>query len=446
MNDYLQNITPDSFSGIVFGLEGLSNTIVLINGPTGCKFYHAATSDNQSIKQLQFDSLNYPEQWYFGQPRVPCTYLDKRDYVYGSKDKIIEALNFFKENINFDMLCIVNSPGASLIGDDLKGITEGLCENLPCVLIQTPGYSKTVCEGFEAAMIQLFSQFLEQGWLKKDLKNEKERNRSSQKTVNLIGLSILHKYVEGDVKELTRLLNLCGIQVNAVLACNLTMKQLERVGEADLNIVIHAEYGLRTAEYLKEAFGTFYYLCQGMPVGFKATEDFLRGIVKALGADERNMSSVVEESERARARAYVYLSRLNSLTGLPKGVRFAIEGTWSECYSYVTFLVEYFGMAAESISVLNASWDSGHMEEKLRDFLRLHQMEEALERNILETSSELVLANANTIAKLKLRGLIFSGIEISLPSMGYIDVIPKTHVGISGALLLSEQVINGMMF
>lgn len=444
MNNYLKNITPDSFSGIVFGLEGISKAIVLINGPTGCKFYHSATSDNQSVKQLEFDPLNYPEQWYFGQPRVPCTYLDKRDYVYGSKDKIIEALDFFKKNIDFDIICIVNSPGASLIGDDLKGIAEGICENIPCVFIQTPGYSKTICEGFEYSLIQLFSQLLERGFIKKSV--NRGNDNKLQKTVNLVGISIIHKYFEGDIKELKRLLKMCGIKINAVMSCDLTMENLKNVGMADLNIVINAEYGLKTAKYLKQEFGTPYYLCDGMPVGFKAVECFMKNICKVLEIDANKMNKFIEDSEKARARAYVYLSRLNSLTGLPKGVQFAVEGNWSECYSYVTFLVEYFGMVAESISVLNAECDTGNMEAKLTDFLRLHSMLNSLENNILETNSELVFANANTIAKLKLRGLNFSGIEISLPTMGYVDVIPKTHLGIRGALLLTEQVINGMKF
>ena len=29
--------------------------------------------------------------------------------------------------------------------------------------------------------------------------------------------------------------------------------------------------------------------------------------------------------------------------------------------------------------------------------------------------------------------------------MGYIDLVPKTHMGIRGALFLIEQVLNGLM-
>jgi nitrogenase molybdenum-iron protein alpha/beta subunit len=158
MSGYLSNITPDSFSGIIFALEGVSRTVVLLNGPTGCKFYHSSVSDNQTIKQFEFDPLNYPEKWYFGQPRVPCTYLDNSDYIYGSKDKLEEALAFLCDNVSFELLCIVNSPGAALIGDDLKGIAERIIQDRPVIIIETPGFSSDVCTGYETAAIELITQ------------------------------------------------------------------------------------------------------------------------------------------------------------------------------------------------------------------------------------------------------------------------------------------------
>ena len=50
------------------------------------------------------------------------------------------------------------------------------------------------------------------------------------------------------------------------------------------------------------------------------------------------------------------------------------------------------------------------------------------------------------IAKLKARRHVFTGVEISLPMLGYIDVIPKTHLGLHGALLICEEIINGLLY
>lgn len=64
----------------------------------------------------------------------------------------------------------------------------------------------------------------------------------------------------------------------------------------------------------------------------------------------------------------------------------------------------------------------------------------------MKTDAELVFADGNIIAKLKALHRDFSGIEIALPSLGYTDVIPKTHLGPAGGLLLCEQIINGLRY
>lgn len=445
MSDYLENITPDSFSGIVFALEGMRRGVVLINGPTGCKFYHAATSDNQTIKQFEFDPLNYPEKWYFGQPRVPCTYLDSRDYVYGSREKLTEGLGFLKENTRFDFLCIVNSPGAALIGDDLVGIVARALPDTPCVTVETPGFSQDVCSGYEKAAIELIRQIGPKPTLgaKADKSGEGgDGCPRSEPVVNLLGLSILHRNHEGDIQELTRLLSLCGIKVGCALCADCGLSDVMKLPDAALNIVVHPEYGAKTAVFLKERYGVPFYVCDGPPVGFSAVEKMMRCVCRLIPGTE--IQPFVRESERARARAYVYLSRLNSLTGLPKGVPFSVEGTWSEIYSYSYFLIKHFGMFLESTSVLSESTDI--FRNRLLEFLKQNDREEVMKIGIVDAESELVFGSGNLIARLKLREKVFSGIEISLPSLGYVDVVPKTHMGLSGALLLTEQVINGMMF
>ena len=59
--------------------------------------------------------------------------------------------------------------------------------------------------------------------------------------------------------------------------------------------------------------------------------------------------------------------------------------------------------------------------------------------------AELVFSDANVIAELMLKNKRFCGIEARMPSMGYTDLIPKTHLGVQGALFLIEQVLNGLM-
>ena len=126
----MKSITPDSISGMIFTLEGMNNTVVLLNGPMGCRFYHSTTSQFLRIRPVlclpegeggkrypvDYNTLN---EWFFRQERVPCTYLDSYDYVYGTRDKVGAAIDYISANIDFDIIAIINSPGAALIGDDL---------------------------------------------------------------------------------------------------------------------------------------------------------------------------------------------------------------------------------------------------------------------------------------------------------------------------------------
>jgi nitrogenase molybdenum-iron protein alpha/beta subunit len=65
---------------------------------------------------------------------------------------------------------------------------------------------------------------------------------------------------------------------------------------------------------------------------------------------------------------------------------------------------------------------------------------------IIETPSQILLADANTIAEMRFYGQKICGIEIVLPSMGYIDVTEKTLFGAQGSLFLLEQILNGIRY
>ena len=426
MNNYVNHISPDSFSGVIFALEGIKKSIILLNGPTGCKYYHSAISDSRTFKQTSFDPLAYTEQWYFGQPRVPCTYLDERDYVYGSEEKLIEALTYFRDNVDFDLIAIVNSPGAALIGDDLIGICGKVMTSEKLITVQTPDYSKDIYTGYKIATDIVIDQLCTK-------KLEKKK-----KTVNILGSCLFTKYFEGDIIEIKRLLSLCDIEVNCTLMTNCTTEEIEKISSAELNIVLYPEYALETAQKLKDKFGTEFYV-PDTPIGFDASEKMIYDICEKLGADSTKFTT---EVKKARAKNYVCISRLNSLTGLPTCASFGVEGSYSQAYGYSKFLIEYFGMLLYGVNIVDKNADE--FREKFEALLAAHSRCDAMQNDELK-QIELVLANGNTISRLQVEKQKFVGIETSLPSLGYIDVVPKTHFGINGAMLLTEQVLNGLV-
>ena len=434
--DCIRSISPDGLTGIIFALEGMKNTIVLLNGPMGCRFYHSTTSGylmqrpllylpaGENGERVRVD-YNYLNDWFFRQERVPCTYLDGYDYVYSTRDKVREALLFIRENIGFDLLAIVNSPGAALIGDNLLEIARETLGSRRVVMAESPGYSVTFEEGYSEACLALLSQagvslwaeekkktaqdtgFQEAGFGEKRPLQEEIQDPHPVKKVNILGISIWHRYFEGDIQEIKRLLSLCGIKVNAVLCADCSLEELQNMKNADLNIVLDPEMGTEPAKYLKKQTGVPYYSCSLLPIGFSATEKMLQDICTILNTSPKK---ALEESEKARAFAWNKINGIYQMYGKPKGVTFAVKAGSALEKAYGEFLTRYFAMKKTDLY-----------------------------------DAELVFSNANVISELLLSDRTFCGIEIVLPGMGYVDLTVKTHMGIRGALFLIEQVLNGIM-
>jgi nitrogenase molybdenum-iron protein alpha/beta subunit len=260
-------------------------------------------------------------------------------------------------------------------------------------------------------------------------------------TVNILGVSIFQKYFAGDLAELRRLFGLCGVTTLCALCADGNPAAVRAVPAAALNIVVRPEYGLETAKYLESAYGTPYYVCDGAPIGFTAAETLLADVSRLLGV---GAEAALIDCERARARAYVHMSRVNSLSGLPKSVRVSAEGTYSDLLAYFRFFTDYFAMLPDGASVFCPRADFA--KAKLEAFLSARGLPDVMSRDIEDADSELVFASGATIARLKSAGRVFVGVENALPGIGYLDVIPKTHLGVNGALLLVEQVLNGLPF
>lgn len=408
----LKSITADSLTGAVFALEGMRNAVVLLNGPMGCRFYHSTTSrflmtrpllklpagQDGTREPVDYNTLN---DWFFRQERVPCTCLDGYDYVYGTKEKVREALTFIRDSVDLDLLAIVNSPGACLIGDDLKETARSVLGGTRTVMVESPGLSGTFEEGWSRAATALLEQAGTALW------RERMPEKRTGKRVNLLGLSVWQRYFEGDLAELKRLFALCGAEVTAALCADCSMEELARMPEADLNVVLDPAAGTEAARYLERVCGTPFAVFPGFPVGFSATERMFEELGKLLGT---SCEALFEESGRARALAWYKIEQVYATSGKPRGVTFFVGGSAAQKQAYESFLTEYLGMEPSD-----------------------------------PERAELVFGDANLISEMMLRNRRFCGIEISLPGMGYIDLVPKTHMGIRGALFLIEQVLNGLM-
>jgi nitrogenase molybdenum-iron protein alpha/beta subunit len=82
--------------------------------------------------------------------------------------------------------------------------------------------------------------------------------------------------------------------------------------------------------------------------------------------------------------------------------------------------------------------------ENLRIFLEENGFFEAWDKDLTLESVDIAFADGPTLQLLKAKECCKTGIEITIPEEGYIHFLPKTYLGVSGALLLLEEIINGL--
>ena len=429
MPAYIENIQPDSLTGAVFAIEGIRDACVILNAPTGCKFYHSAVSDTQYLRGLSFEPAKYSDAFHMTQPRVPSTYLDGHDYVFGSGEKITTVLRELMK-MDYKLIAIINSPGAALIGDDLEGFLAKEVKGIPCVGIENTGYSGNYSTGYQKAIVKVLDAIA--------LKPRMVR----KKTVNLLGFHLYQKHFAENYQTVKSLLALCDIEVISAPGAGDDVETLTKMTEAEYNVVVYPEYGMEIARTFAQKYQIpFLELSEGPPIGFDATWSFVMQICEQLGTDPQK---AYERIEKARAKAYLHLARFASLSGLPKGASFGIKAEASICYVLAKWLATYLGMVPAAISVLSDQEDT--FVEKLSNFLGEIDASEILHQSIDEAPMHILFADGNTIASLRLTDRKVCGVEISLPSLGYIDVTEKYILGDEGTLFLLEQIINGLQF
>ena len=417
---------PDSLTGAILAIEGIRDAAVLLNGPTGCKFYHGAIVEGQLSRESSYDPLQFLDEFYFGQPRVPATYLDGDDYVFGASAKLERILPTVAAK-GHGLVAVINSPGAALIGDDLDRFIHAAKLDIPCVAIESTGYSGTMDGGFQEAAIRTIETLAPAPL------------RTAARTVNLIGLSIAQKHWEGSVEELRRLLALCHVRIGATLCAGTTVAELRGLRAAQCNVMVHEESGDQLATWCESHLGlkTLRPL-QGAPIGFDATEAWVRGVCQALDASPDGALAAIDED---RARAVMHVKRLNSLTGLPKGTTFAVRAPSSIALSLTQWLHDYLGMVPVAIDPIHAE---PSLLAPLRQMLAERGAAEALGSGDF-AEADCLFADGASLAQFQMGSTSQAAIEIALPSQGYIDVVPKCLLGSQGSLHFLEWIMNALI-
>jgi len=411
---------PEGIFGISLAFEGITDAVTIINGPTGCKSYPAWFAEHaypcRDKTSYTDEPFKYYKKFFFTQPRVPCTYMDGDDYIMGTEGKLDEVFDAVKE-LKPNLIGMINSPGASLIGETLKLSSEkGVI-----VKIESPMPSVPLGEGFQDAVIRILEK----------LEPKKKKKR---KGVNLVGISIFDLGWEDSIGDLKYLLNLCNIDVNTTIAAGCTVQELRDSGGAELNVIVHRNFGSEIAKWYESNLDVPYAeSAMGAPIGFDALEDWIKIICKELKKDPSNALKAIKEK---RTRAANVLLALYTVHKPTTGHTFSVEAQGSLAYPIMTFLYSYLGILPIA---LNTGTDR-LFDREIKEFIEKNELDVSDE--VFDTPADVMIGSGDSVASAMYRGLIPEGFDIARPGRIIVPLKERPVLGLNGTMRLLDGVMN----
>ncbi len=413
---------PDGLTGAIMAVEGISDAAVMLHGPGGCRIRHMVLST--AVYPREDPDRGSFTPYYYGYPRVPSTYLDEYDYINGAFYKSEEGLETIGSR-SPSLIAVIDSPGASLIGDDhdrairdndLGGIAMRI--TIPTASVPAPeACGKTLEEVME---------FL-------DPPERVERKG----TVNILGLSLMDKDWRAAREELEDIVQSMGLEVICVPGAGSSVKEMVDSVNAEFNIVVCPEMCSGLLEwYERRGVGTIRSPA-GAPVGFDATEAWIKAVAEATGKDP---TEALRKVKRCRGLVYERFTGMRYNALRIRGLSFSIAGTASIVRPLTEWLYRYLAMAPEAVK----ADDGGDPEEvqAILEFLEDTGFGYAWDRE--PVPSGVVLCEGVTALTMKIAGQCMAGIPIGYSSMGLDDILPRPVYGTRGALFILDEILHGV--
>ena len=418
---------PDGFFGSILAVEGITDACLILNAPLGCKMHIGELSKDQFRREVGQHDMRWAEEFYFGQDRLPCTYLDDYDYVFGPAEKLEYVFGRVAKK-GYSYIAVLNSPGASLIGDDLQRYIDWAQLDVPTLVLDKPHFTEPFASGWIEAACNSIDAL------------DPQEVPVVEQTINLLGLSIWHKHWKGSRAELERLLGLCGIKVHSVLMADCTVEQIRQLRSAACNVVVHDELGGPLARHLADRYDMpFVSNDDGAPIGFDATESWIYAICEVLEVDP---SPAVQNLERDHKKVAEKLYRFTQKTGMPRGVSFGVLLDASMALPLVKWLAGYLAMTPVAVQVTN---EDHPMALDLKEYLKSIGVPSAWNAEMHSANPpDVVFSNDALFLRMISKERKTIGIDLAMPSKDITHFIPRAVLGPKGTLWLLEHLCNGL--
>ena len=209
---------------------------------------------------------------------VTASIVDRHVLARGSQEKVVENITRKDKQERPDLIVLTPTCTSSILQEDLQNFVNRAASESNCdvILADVNHYRVNELQAADRTLEQIVRFYLK----KAEKENTLDVTKTKKPSANIIGIFTLGFHNQHDSRELKRLLNDLGIEINQVIPEGGSIPNLQSLTKAWFNVVPYREIGLITANYLKNEFNIPYIATT--PMGVVDTADFIREIQKIL--------------------------------------------------------------------------------------------------------------------------------------------------------------------
>jgi nitrogenase molybdenum-iron protein beta chain len=372
----------------------------------------------------------------YGGTSTPCSSLVEEHVIFGGEKKLGNLIKSTSELIDGELFAVISGCIPSLIGDDVESVVRQFKDEIPIIHVNTSGFAGNSYDGYEHFFDAVADQLLE------EITIEKGR-------VNIFGIApFQHVFWKGEAREIKSLLERIGLKPNVIIGEFDALENLKKIPSAEYNIVLSSWVGHKTANKLKEKFGTPYISFPGVPVGPKQTAEFLRIVGKKLGASSDVIEELITTEER---RAYRFAEYVGDILLIARPhPYFAVVADSNSAVSITKYLTNEMGYLPDIVQITDNPPEEAR--ELIKNELTKNLETPAWPDIIYEVDSYKIRENLKDRSFLFLlassletfiAGPEFNAIHLSVAFPTHDRVIlERSYAGFSGGLTLMEDVMS----
>jgi light-independent protochlorophyllide reductase subunit B len=224
---------------------------------------------------------------------VTASIVDRHVLARGSQEKVVENITRKDKEERPDLIVLTPTCTSSILQEDLQNFVNraALESESDVILADVNHYRVNELQAADRTLEQIIRFYLE----KAKKQNTLPISKTTKPSANIIGIFTLGFHNQHDCRELKRLLNDLGVEVNEVIPEGGSVTNLKNLPKAWFNLVPYREVGLMSAVYLEKEYQMPYVAIT--PMGVIDTAACIREIGKILNTLDPSLSTLTDNFE-----------------------------------------------------------------------------------------------------------------------------------------------------